>query len=300
MFSLIKSIFDGIPSTIENDRIQTSINDQKDRLNKGLVKGIQIEDSALRSAEFYKRLDSKLKREVKSYRGNPIDYMFMVAEKRIKNNDRLLAVAERIFSGKTPKRAMDYERVNVITYISLGDWFFDYAVAALSVMTCEITYADHSNPYKEGIDKEYQSFVYNDGNMKTFAVICEALAGDFDAIMENAAKLEGITFDPESIERIRSQYSSNTVDPMRVGFLPVIINPFYWLGQAYNNWTKYRHEQAKADINALKVKLLRLEAMRRGAAEDSDEIRDIDKQIEYYNDHLAKLKEIVEDIENDV
>lgn len=298
MFNLFKSVYDGIPAKVEGLAVETSVNNQKSSYLKGIVEGPQIEDKDLRDSDTYKILDREFKK-VQGYRGKPYDFLVSVAQKRVKANDALLQVVETTFGKKVLKDAITYERINVITYVSCCDWFYDFATAAIATMVSDIAYKNHDNPYKNPVDRLHKEFLNNRGNIATAVKILSLLNQDFNEAMKKASKLEGITFDPDDLQKQIDQFGASAVDPMGVGILPVSLNPFYWLGQVYNVWYGYRHEQIKEDISMLKMKLLRLERVKAGVPEDSDEIRDIDSQIEYHASRLAVLQEKLEDIEND-
>lgn len=297
--NLFKSIYEGIPARLERLNIETAVNNQKDSFSKLLVKGFEIDDRVLANTQMYKALDRVLKK-VKSYRGKPVDFIVSIAERRVKDHDQILKAVERSFKETTLKDVITYDRVNVITYVTCADWFLDFAFAAISTMVSEAAYEHHENPYKSSVDKLNNDYVKNSGNQSTFAAIANLLDMEISEAMKKAAELEGITFNPDNIDRHVDQFGQSSVDGMKIGFMPVSINPFYWLGQIYNAWYDYRHKEIKEDIAMLKMKLYRLERLREGVPEDSDEIRQIDKQIEYNASRLAVLKEKLEDIREDV
>lgn len=298
MFNLFKSIYDGIPSKVESMSVKTAVNNQRDSYKKSIIDGFEIEDRVLSGTDTYKKLERAL-RGKEGYRGKPYDYLVSVAEKRVKNQDGLIEAIETVFENKVFKDAITFERINIITYISCADWFLDFAMQAINLMVSEVAYKNHDNPYKNPVDKMAQQLVHNEGNLKTLASIANLLNSDIVDAMEKAKKLEGVTFDPDDMKKQIDQFGASAVDAMKVGFIPLAINPGYWLGQLYNQWYDYRHKEIKEDIAMLKMKIYRLERLKSGVPEDSDEIRQIDDQIEYNASRLAVLKEKLEDIEND-
>lgn len=295
MLSFLSNLYNSIPSTIEKDRIQNAVNTQRKFFNDYVLKMLDVEDSLLRDTPTYKEVDGFLK-GTGDYKGNPIDYFRALAKKRIKDNDRLLGVAEEIFSSKVLKEALSYDRMNVISYISLCDFFTDYVTGAVSTMVSEAAYSDKDNPYEEAIDKEISDFVKNRNNQVTFSKISAALGNDLKKTIADIKKLDGIEFNPKDENVVQKQYGLSTVDPMTVNFIPVSINPGYWLGQIWNTWVKTKQEWAKEDIKMLQMKIYRLEKLK--SSGDADVSR-IDKEIQYHSGRLAVLKEELEEIEND-
>lgn len=298
MSNFLLSIFDGIPSKIEKNRVQNSINEQKKRFDKGLVSEFENHDEYLRGTPHYKQLDKVLK-GIKGYRGQPFNFIISIAKERIKNNDKLLKLADDVFTGKIDKQLITYDKMHIITYVSICDWFLDYAVSWLHVTTNELAGEAEANPYNDPMNKERLALLDSQGNAKTFRVICETLSKDFGDILEVIEAMEGITFDPDNVAVTAKQFKPEMTNIASSGFISTHINPFYWLGQLENLWVKYRYDQLKEDNAALQMKVYRLERLKAGIPEDSDEIKEINEQIEYHLNRIAKIKTKLEEYEND-
>lgn len=291
-------MYESIPTAIEKDRVQTALNNQREFFKDYTLKMLEIEDKALSDTSTYKLLDKTLK-SVDGYKGNPVDYFRKITEKRIKDNDKLLSVAEDIFSSKVYKEALSYDRVNIIAYISMCDWFADYAAGAMATMVSEVAYPDNSNPYVEPVDKEVAEFTTNRSNLMAISRISKAMFTDLKETMTKIKKLEGIEFVSDDMGKVEKQYGISAVDPMSMNLIPVSINPVYWLGQVWNSWVKTKQTWNKEDIAMLQMKIYRLEKLKAGGSSSDDDIVMIDKQISYHASRMAVLKEELEEMEND-
>lgn len=83
------------------------------------------------------------------------------------------------------------------------------------------------------------------------------------------------------------------LDPLALGFLPYRWNPIYHIRLKIAEWQHARYESAKAERQAIEMRLILLRNSRDGQKNPS-----VDKQIEYYDDQLQKLNRKIADMED--
>lgn len=127
---------------------------------------------------------------------------------------------------------------------------------------------------------------------------------DFCTVMDTLSKpTEKIKVDFESIPDIAITDSGDNVvtksvgesklDPFRHGFVPLAMNPIYHVRMKIADWQHYRYEKAKAEKEALELRILRMQKLLQNKADPA-----LEKQIEYTQkriddlvDHLRKVEQ---------
>lgn len=87
--------------------------------------------------------------------------------------------------------------------------------------------------------------------------------------------------------------SGAQMDPLALGFLPYRWNPIYHIRLKIAEWQHARYEAAKAERQAIEMRLIMLRNARDGQKNPS-----VDQQIEYYDDQLQKLNRKIADMED--
>lgn len=102
-----------------------------------------------------------------------------------------------------------------------------------------------------------------------------------------------IVVTPENVEVIDATTTDDTIDPLRLNFLPPSINPFYRIGKLVIEWQASRYKVAVEEKRALEYRLMAIKELRSDVkdAKLESEIIETEERIKQLSFKLAKLEE---------
>ena len=97
-------------------------------------------------------------------------------------------------------------------------------------------------------------------------------------------KIPDVLITPETAGEVEKVAGKKAIDPLRMGFVPLVLNPIYHVRIAIAEWQAARYKEAQEEATTIELRLLRLKQLKEG----KDDAK-LDKQIEYNEARLQKL-----------
>ena len=221
---------------------------------------------------------------------SPNEGILEVLSKLIKNEDKIITMIENTFNTYALKEALDYEKLNILQYTNAISFFNKYTRKYTIALIAEEKRISGSK--LSVIERNAISFCLDNDNIKAYGICAKALITDVSHIVKILKELRGIQV-TEGLNEKSVGLRVGAIDPFKMGFLPVQLNPAYYMGLAYNEWKAYEYESATLGLEKTKLELIAL-----SEGDETDPV--IAKQIKYYNGRLAKLQSKIEEIEEDL
>lgn len=291
----IKNFLGSLLPVTESNRINKELETILTDLVENVLPMLAIEGEPGKNTKLYKEIDGIFRQgsfKVEGYRGNLIRFLHDTVKDRVAEADKLRRIFEGRFKNDVLKEALDYESANLLHYLEGINYFSKYARRLVLVLT-QMEIGDAYKP----IDKDYMDFVKYRPNIQGFAIMSGVLTKKFETIAGSLIKLRDISFDVHEVEAMQQVNGIAKMDPLKMGFLPPQLNPGYWIGTAYNTYVAWRYDIAKEQRTKLELHLIYLKRQAEGATEE--DLADLQKQIDYYSNHLNKLTAKIEEIEED-
>jgi len=220
--------------------------------------------------------------------------MLELAKKMINDEDRIVEAIDKTFNNYVLKEALDYQKLNILHYTNAVAFVNRYMRSYVQA----IVGGERLLAGKEikGPQKMANAFVMDSRNLETFLTCYSALQTPAKDIVKTLEKLRGITVNADVPEKSMGLRQGAT-DPLKLGFLPVSLNPAYYVGLAWNDWKAACYESAKIEAERTQLELMSLQDEIDGAP--ADKIAKVEKQIKYLTKHHTKLQAKIQDYEEE-
>lgn len=150
----------------------------------------------------------------------------------------------------------------------------------------------YSNYQKENLTKGEAEWVKMRFNI--FLIVLAALSEDAGKFKKHFDTIPNVRVDTDSNDDM-TLFSSMELDPFRLGFIPVAINPFFIVGKWIAEFQVWRYKEAKYDLETIQRRIMLLEEAHAGKAniQAEKELHILRKDA---SGLIAKLNRVEEDI----
>lgn len=279
---------------------------EKETVVKGLVQNIEdneevlaeifsVDDSVYKNSETYQRAEAMIRTSPHAgphYHGQFYKFLRLSVEAIGKNKNDYVKMIERSFDREIIRSGLDYRRANLLQLCAGIDILFDWMIKFSAVISAETV----QDPYqKEKVMQLYRAEVLDGNKLQAIGFLLGLVNTDVRNLRKMLDEMKDIPFVVERADEMISAYRSK-LDPMRQGIIPVIGHIAIFIGEGLNALRKHRRDRAKEILNRIRMDQLMRKRQMEGATEE--ELESIQKQIDYYNKRIARLEQIIKDLED--
>lgn len=197
-----------------------------------------------------------------------------------------------VFEADLEKMGVTYRKANLLTIMSAGAFFSKYARKWLLYLyileTAQFSDGGISNVTDCLAPAEIEWLHVNFPN---FVSLVNTLGLPAKANEKKLADIPEIVVTPENAQTVVSQFGDK-VDPLRMRFVPISMNPFYIFGKMFAEMQAKRYNAAKEELRALQLRRLNLEKVMAGKPDAK-----LQKEIEYIESRINGLNFEIEEME---
>lgn len=234
-----------------------------------------------------------------------------------KNQDAVIAAVKETFEETLPRASMDYYQLNIFKYTESVAFVAVYTRRLLNVLVWEFLLATLTDKAEKDSDyvellpgsktgmlilnspalRADREFVTSSTNILGFITAANMLNKPFAAYEKSIQKLKGHLVNEADWDG-SDKPTERMADPYAAGFIPVVVNPFYWAGMAFVTWRVACNERNKADLGRVQLMLRAINDKKaKTSTEDIAALRALDKQIEHFDNVANILSAKIEDME---
>lgn len=271
---LVRSL---LPST-SKDVLIRKLEKELDIMGEHTLKRLELIEEIASSSTLYGRLQRELdKQKNVTTRGRVVNYLREITTKRVEERRVLEDIVSRRFKNDQLKEALEYDAVTILLLVNCIQFYNMYTIRLVSTL---VSIATNSNDAP--LSKSYMEFVNNPDNMRAYAIITNTLSKKFKDIGDYLEKMKGISFN-EDTDDVMVRMHGSKLNPMGLGFLPVDWNPIYLGLEILVALEDKRVKYLEEDLVRYQFTLRRLKQQK------ADGNKDLDGQIEYYEDLVYRL-----------
>lgn len=182
------------------------------------------------------------------------------------------------------KLGLTYNKISLLRVISILNFFSLYSRRVLLY-----TYGqevpewlrDHANtpqPFTRDEVKWIETHLVN------FARVAKIFSQPMRQILNTLESIPDIVYDPERENDVESVVGKNKVDPLRLGFVPVVSDIIWFFGSAYVEHQAESFKKAKEERRVLEMRMIQLQEAMKGQADAAQ-----DKTIQVTEQRLRDL-----------
>lgn len=228
---------------------------------------------------------------VKKRKGNIVVSILATLENMANIGDKLIPVLEREFEDTQVTKALTYSQTQKIQLVEAIDFVNRYARKFVNyVVVAETTKYDSGNTLEKRLNKaqrlEVETYFTN------FCILINAFNQTPSEVLALFDRIPSILVTPENHLNVEATIGRTKLDPLNFNFISANWNPFYLIGLVRNSRNALRYEEAKADLEMIRLRLLNLKSLTNG---EPDPV--IQREIEYNEERVQALEAKIADLE---
>lgn len=227
-------------------------------------------------------------------KGNWVPGVRKALEQLLKNAEVVSKLISSRMSDETYKDAMSYLKANLTQYVAHISFFVKYANLQLNNACALEAAAFDKNADIEDLAPATRRWLME--NRGAFASVYRIMVIRDSELSREMQKVPDAIIEPEAFGHQTDMLGRAKTDPLRMGFIPVVLNPFLWVQIKIADWVHDRYEAAREEKTTVELRLAELHALSSGNQADEN----IRRQIKYRQDQLTKLDRRIRDYEEQV
>lgn len=228
---------------------------------------------------------------VKKRKGNLLVSITATLENMSVIGDKLMPTLEKEFEETMVGQALTYSQAQRLQLVQAIDFTNRYARKLVNyIIVAETAKYDLGNTIEKRLTKaqklEVETYFTN------FCMLLNAFNSSPADILALFDRVPNILVTPENHLNVEATMGRVKLDPLNFNFISASWNPFYLIGLLRNSWQAARYEEAKADLEMIRLRILNLKALHGG---NPDPV--IQREIEYNEERVQKLEAKIADME---
>jgi len=221
--------------------------------------------------------------------GNYISVSYMVLATVDEKLEVLGKMIDKAFAKDVGSSSISFLRANILQYLEVASFASRYARRLLLWTLSEEQDSDNS-PFRlpKAMSKAEERWIWD--NRDNYAKCLSILAIDTRKMESSFQVIPDMVVAPEDIPAVEATVGTTKTDPFHFGFIPVRLNPIYYIRMSIAEWQVNRYKAAVEEKRALEYRLL---ALKDGGTPDAK----LEQEIVYTEGRLQKLNKKIAEME---
>lgn len=236
-------------------------------------------------------LFTTIRRNVDFGRSNVVEGLAEALPVVVENLDMMGQMAHKILTEEVSSAGISYRRANILQFIE-GVTFVSRYInkLLLYVFIAETHHAGGTETLKSNLTPAEVEWVVS--NVVYFARVFAAVSGKPHTVKSQIEDVPDIIVNKDNADILPKTMGAKKVDPFSMGFIPVILNPFYHIGLMRAEYQASRYNKAKDELEVVRLRKLRLEKQRDGKDDAAleKEIDYLERRVQSVEARLAKME----------
>lgn len=228
-------------------------------------------------------------------RGNFFTVILTVLQRAVENTDGIEELVNKYYADDVYRSSMTYLKVNLLQYIEALAFMSRYARKLLRwVVQAELTAMgiDSTETVSSLTPAEMEWLV---SRQRPFFTVVEILSFEKKKVIPMLESIPDVLADSQNESYVKRVVGASKLDPLKLGFIPVVLNPIYHVRMAIAEWQVARYQQAQEEKRVLEMRILQLKYLNDGKSDAK-----LEQQIEYTEGRLGKLNAKLAKMEEDI
>lgn len=210
------------------------------------------------------------------------------------NLNTVRGMVDDLFGDEAVTGSLTYRKGHLLQFVEYASFCATYAQRLLSVMYTAET-AEFSDGGVESIEEVFApaELDWLKVNQTNFFIAITSVGKDRSVLKHEIDSIPEMLVVPESAKAAESTFGKK-LDPMGFGFIPVRLNPFWYLGKLVAEYQVARYKRAKEELSLMRIKVLNLKQL-----QDRKPDARIQKEIREYESIVKDLSIRIEKMEHD-
>lgn len=295
----IENFIKSLLPTLEYDKVRDDLANSLKLLRTATIPALKQAELAFKAHDFksavYKDYwDTYRNGSGNSRQKNIIDVMLDGCERMEVALITIESMLDELFVSDAEAIGLTYRKANAIQLIAAGSFVAKYARKAL----LHIFVAESMEYQESGVESMTDSIPpaeldWLDKNIVNFFVILRNLERAGEDIKKRLIAVPDVTVTPNNVAIATSVHGEQNLDPLNMGFIPVVLNPIYHVQMLWVEYLANSYHAAKDELMLIQLRKLNLERLQAGKPDAR-----IQKEIAALEGRISKLNQKIEKLEN--
>lgn len=178
---------------------------------------------------------------------------------------------------------LTYRKAQFLQFAAIAQFTVDYARQnLLYLLACEANVK--ARTLEDGKERPVPEIRWLLDNRDTYFKALTLLAVEGDVLQRVLSEVPDITITELSAQTAPEVFGAAKLDPLRMGIIPIGMNPFHFIGVRWANRQVAKYQRAKEECRSLEFRLEQLRNQRVGTEDPK-----LEKTIAYYEGEVDKL-----------
>jgi hypothetical protein len=214
-----------------------------------------------------------------------------------KNVKAISGMLEKNFSDVVAAGGLSYSQANLMQFSEYCAFWSRYAIRLLNFLCVHETseYEDSGvtkGQLKDSLSPAEVAWVGNE--LQNFLAVWPVVTAGEDKVTKQLESIPDVTITEDNYKTLSATLGENKLDPMATKYISAKRNIFLYLGKWFVEGQVKRYNAAKAEKEAVELRLINLKALEKGNPSASTQ-----KQIQYYESKVQKLEADIAQMEKD-
>lgn len=231
-----------------------------------------------------------------NYRGHGNDNIVVSVSKAfepaLENLAEVRELIKKTFGSEVSGPTLGYMKTNMIKFVETASFVGKYSIKLLNyIYLCETGEHEDGDAIKEGMTKAEIEWLT--ANMYNFSLALRVVTGNPGQVKKQLLDVPDVEITEATADSIAETYGKARIDPLLMGFLPVMLNPFYHIRMPIATYQANRYKAAQQELALLELRKMNLEMSQDGKPDASvqKQIAGLVERCEKLNYELAKMEE---------
>lgn len=186
---------------------------------------------------------------------------------------------------------LTYNKATIMQYVEFLHFASRYARRLLNyIFVAETAEFEGQYAIQDALTPADIEFV--ESRLSTFVQVFSVISKQPKDLVQAFDEVPKLAITPENIRTAQAISGPTKLDPIRAGFIPVILNPVFHIRMLRAEWQTNRYHQSKQEIKCLQLRKANLEALSNGKPNAK-----VQKEIDYIEDRVQALMKKNADLE---
>ena len=219
---------------------------------------------------------------VKIRKGGMISTIYYCLQNMQVNLSEVERIIERTYVEDIATAGLTYRKSQVLQFTEAISFVSRFSLRLLNYLyACETAMFDEQASVDDALTPADIDWV--EGSFQHYCNAINAVSLPVKDIEKAINEIPDIVITEENVKHIEATVGNGKTDPLKMGFIPIWLNPIYHIRMAYSEWQTNRYHAAKQQIRCLQLRKSHLESLMNGKPNAK-----LQKEIDYIEDRIQK------------
>lgn len=214
-------------------------------------------------------------------------------EPLLKNLEEVEDMIKKMYGHEVSGGGLTYLKANLLQFVECTSFVTRYAIKFLNyAYICETAEFENGEAISQSLSRAEIEWLKT--HLFSFCLAFRIVTGNPGQVKKQLAEVVDVVIADETADTMAETLGEERLDPLRMGFIPVRLNPIYHVRMMVAKWQADRYKGAKEELALVQLRKLNLEQTVEGKPDAATQ-----KQLKYMTERAEELNYKLVQMEKD-